>query len=158
MICANRRRLPLQGGLLALLACALVIGCGDDGLQQRYAVSGKLTRKGEPLSRGTVNFVPVNPATGRAATGDIQPDGTFSLTTQDPGDGAFAGDYRVVVNVVDIDDSKLGRMPNGMPILNQPKKIKVKSLIPAKFSDPNKTDLTAKVEPDSNYFVFDLNN
>jgi hypothetical protein len=62
------------------------------------------------------------------------------------------------VNVVDIDDSKVEKMPGGMPRLDQIRKVKVKNLIPTKFSDPSRTTLTAKVEPKSNSFDFDLSN
>ena len=146
------------GCAFSLFACILMPGCGSDDLAPRYSVTGKLTRQGKPLSKGTINFVPMSVATGRAATGDIQPDGSFQLTTQDPGDGAMEGDYRVVVNVVDIDDSKVEKMPGGMPRLDQIKKVKVKHLIPTKFSDPSRTTFTAKVEPRSNSFQFDLSN
>ena len=132
---------------LLVLALGMLPGCGDDDLGTRYRVSGRVTRKGEPVTKGTVNFMPVDPLTGRAASGAIQSDGTYTLTTQDPDDGALAGDYRVVVSMVDIDDSKAGRTPGGMPILNEPKKIKVKNLVSPKFSDPGQTVLKFKVEP-----------
>jgi hypothetical protein len=134
----------------------MLAGCGDDELGQRYSVSGSVMRQGKPLTKGTVNFMPVDPSKGRAATGDIQPDGSYSLTTQNRDDGALAGDYRVVISMVDIDDSKLGKMPNGMPILNRPDLVKVKNMVPPKYSDPSKTVLKFKVEPQNNTFPIDL--
>jgi hypothetical protein len=146
---------PRRAGLLIVVPW-MVLGCGDDELGKRYAVSGSVTRQGKPLTKGSVNFMPANPSTGRAATGEIRPDGTYSLTTQNPDDGALAGDYRVVISMVDVDDSKLGKMPNGMPILNRPDLVKVKNLLPPKYTDPSQTVLKFKVEPQSNTFPIDL--
>jgi hypothetical protein len=58
-------------------------------------VKGKVTYKGKPLARGTVKFEP--DGAGRAATGEIQSDGTFVLTTYKQGDGAVPGHHRVAV-------------------------------------------------------------
>ncbi len=43
----------------------------------------------------------------------------------------------------------------GIPILNQPKKVKVKNLVSPKYSDPSQTVLKFKVEPHSN--TYDIN-
>src|SRR4051795_1119568 len=86
-------------GLVPIVA----IGCGeDDGIGQRYPVSGKVTYKGEPVAKGTVGFVPMDSG-GRVANGDLQPDGSYTLTTHTPRDGALPGKYRVSVSAVEID-------------------------------------------------------
>jgi hypothetical protein len=38
-------------------------------------------------------------AEGRAASGAIEDDGSFTLMTQQPGDGVAPGDYKVVLKV-----------------------------------------------------------
>jgi hypothetical protein len=58
-------------------------------------VKGKITYKGRPLTQGEIVFEP-NSA-GREAYGNIQPDGTFELTTFKAGDGAAPGTHRVAV-------------------------------------------------------------
>jgi hypothetical protein len=153
----NRSRL----GRLSAAACLVLLlgileGCSDDDLGERYRVSGVVTRKGQPVTDGTVNFMPVDMAKCRTATGPIQSDGSYTLTTKDPNDGALVGDYRVVVSLAEVDDSKLGKTPGGMPILNEPKKVKVKNLVSPKFSDPSQTVLKFKVEPHSNTYDIDL--
>src|SRR5262245_9136078 len=50
---------------------------------------------GKPLSGGWVTFEPLDSGVKTSAVGDIQPDGTFQLTTARNGDGAMAGRYRV---------------------------------------------------------------
>jgi hypothetical protein len=155
MVNHMRLRPPRRGGLMVLIL-GLLAGCSDDDLGKRYPVSGHVTRRGQPLTEGTVNFQPVEASTGRAATGAIQSDGSYTLTTKDSNDGALAGDYRVVVSLANVDLSKVGRMPNGIPILNQPKKVVVKNLVQPKYSDPAQTVLKFKVEPRRNTYDIDL--
>jgi hypothetical protein len=152
--CARLGRLRCAGFLV--IALGFLEGCGDDDLGQRYSVSGRVVRQGQPVTKGTVNFMPVDLKSGRTATGAIQSDGYYSLTTKDEQDGALPGDYKVVVSMVDVDESKLERTPGGMPILNQPKKVKVKNLVSSKFSDPSQTVLKFKVETHSNTYDIDL--
>src|SRR4051812_47562957 len=86
--------------LVCFAVLASVSGCGaDDGIGQRYSVRGKVTYKGEPVTKGTVGFVPMD-SSGRAAIGEIQPDGSYTLTTLIPLDGALPGKYRVSVSAV----------------------------------------------------------
>ncbi len=137
-----------------VLILSVLAGCSDDDLGQRYRVSGHVTRQGQPITKGTVNFMPVDLANNRAASGEIQSDGYYTLTTKDPGDGALAGDYRVVISLVEV--GEIERTPGGMPILNQPKKVKVKNLVSPKYSDPGQTVLKFKVEPHSNTYDIEL--
>src|SRR5438105_182549 len=65
--CACRGR-PLRGGLLVFVVWTLA-GCGDDDLAARYRVMGRVTRQGQPVTKGTINFLPVELQKGRAATG-----------------------------------------------------------------------------------------
>lgn len=77
----------------------LVAGCGERVLQAlpTHAVKGRVVlRNGKPLSAGRVVFVPVEGLTP-SASGDVAPDGSFTLSTRAPGDGAAAGDYKVRV-------------------------------------------------------------
>jgi hypothetical protein len=152
------KNLPVRLGFFGLLGSLLwsISGCGGDEFGRCYRVSGRVTREGLPLTRGTVNYLPVDARKGHPATGEIQPDGTYMLTTKDPGDGALVGDYRVTIDLVDVEDSRLERMPGGIPRLDPPNTVQVNSLVPPKFSDPNLTVLKAKVESHSNTVDFDL--
>ena len=60
-------------------------------------ITGEVTYNGEPLTHGRVVYLPASPSVGRQANGPIQPDGTFSLTTQNSNDGAMHGEYHIVV-------------------------------------------------------------
>lgn len=77
------------GSCLSLLVLAL--GCGGNSGPQRAAVSGTITFDGQPLSRGTITFVPA--VEGTAASGEIE-NGQFSI----PADkGPSPGKCRVEV-------------------------------------------------------------
>jgi hypothetical protein len=91
------RRMALVSFRLAtvlLIACA---GCGApaDVNSHLIPVKGKVTYKGKALTNGSVSF---EPDAGRQAHAEIQPDGTFELSTFKAGDGAVAGTHRVSMN------------------------------------------------------------
>jgi hypothetical protein len=88
-----------------LLALGIgIMGCGD-GRPPRVAVSGIVMIDGQPLTRGTVKFVP---ETGRPSFGRIGQDGRFTLTCYDGDDGAIPGKHRVQVSANrGISDSKI---------------------------------------------------
>jgi hypothetical protein len=64
-----------------------------------YAVEGKVVfADGQPLTEGTVEFETIeNLRTRINARGEIQPDGTFRLTTYIDYDGGVAGEHRALV-------------------------------------------------------------
>jgi hypothetical protein len=146
----------LAGGWsLALLALVAGGGCGSDGLGQRYPVSGRVTYKGAPVPSGTIAFIPEE-SSGKPAVGTIS-DGSYSLTTLSPGDGAFPGKYQVSV-VSREGDQAAGAGPNSLGRL---KKIAVanltaKSRLPAKYETAAKSGLAREVLAQPNHFDFDL--
>jgi len=78
-----------------LLACCVIVAAGcSDGRPTRVPVSGQVLIDGQPLTRGTVKFVPEN---GRPSAGKIGEDGSFKLTCYDGDDGALMGKHRVQV-------------------------------------------------------------
>src|SRR4051794_18550874 len=73
---------------LALFLLAACAGCGAKGagtLPNLIPVKGKVTFKGQPLTKGTVHFEPDD--YGGPAAGQLQADGSFVLTTAKEGDG-----------------------------------------------------------------------
>src|SRR5437762_1355796 len=65
-------------GLVLVAMLIQLVGCGGPtGPVRNYAdVAGAVKYKGKPLTMGTVMF---QPPTGAMATGDIKPDGTYTL-------------------------------------------------------------------------------
>src|SRR5690242_799074 len=84
-----------RGTLLAFAGILALVGCSDDGLGKRFPVSGTITYLGKPLEKGSITFTPTNPE-GRGAVGEIK-NGSYVLTTQTAGDGAFPGSYSVTI-------------------------------------------------------------
>jgi hypothetical protein len=73
-------------------------GCGYGPalpVAQPVPVKGKITYRGKPLTQGQITLEATDG--GRDAKGKIEPDGHFTLTTNQEGDGAIIGVYRVVV-------------------------------------------------------------
>lgn len=80
-------------GLVIVLA-----GCqGSSPLAPTCEVKGQiLLADGRPLTSGRVTFVSED-GSSPPASGEVGPDGGFSLTTRVVGDGAVPGDYKVRV-------------------------------------------------------------
>lgn len=92
-----------------LVACATLFGC-NNGRLKTYPVQGKVVfANGAPVKVGTVETKSVQH--GVQATGSIGLDGSFSLTTYQPNDGAVAGEHRCVV----VQFIQLEEIPNYRP-------------------------------------------
>jgi hypothetical protein len=159
--------------VFAIPIVTAVLGCGDSsGLPTRYRVSGTVTYNGKPLERGTISFAPAD-GKGRAAGGTIT-DGRYSLTTQDPDDGAIPGKYRVGILAKEADpskvDLKIKKLRGGTTTEAEkkamaavyPQKVAAraaaaaKNLIPAKYSSPETSGLIAEVKEQSITADFEL--
>ncbi|QDU75871.1 hypothetical protein Pan97_29130 [Bremerella volcania] len=85
---------------VAFCFIAIAGGCGN-GDFQTAKVTGVVTCKGEPISNATIVFTPVPIAgkslIGKPATGAVEADGSFQLTTYKHQDGAVIGKHRVAV-------------------------------------------------------------
>ncbi len=127
------------------LALLLPMGCGDAGGPEMASVSGKVTYKGKPVTKGTVSFVATKPGQ-RNATGMIDQTGAYKLQTENPGDGAEVGDYEV--SIFSHEEEILDYTPKTP--------VKVERTIPEKYEDPKKSGLKSTVKPGSNTFDFDL--
>jgi len=137
----------------------LVVGCGDDtGLAKRYPVSGTVTYKGEPVEKGTINFIHTAPD-GRDASGTIA-NGRYSLTTATPDDGALPGPYKVTVVAQNIDTTELNAISKGGQHHHDAAFAKAaknaKNLVPARYKLADTSDLTAEVKPQSNSIPLEL--
>ena len=90
------KRFALAITLAASLA-ALTTGCGG-GARPLYRGGGKVAfADGKPLAGGWVELKPVGSDLKTSSRGQIQEDGTFELSTFEPGDGAYEGEYLVAV-------------------------------------------------------------
>jgi hypothetical protein len=118
---------------LAIWAMALILlaGCGDR--PKLVPAAGKLTHKGQPLTAGSVIFVP---DAGNAWAKDnpsslLQTDGSFTMKTFPYGDGVSPGKYKVT-----LDPALAGRIRQ--PALSKADKTPWSVEIP----DTGKTDIS----------------
>ena len=88
---------------LLAAAVATMAGCGS-GLEEFPVApaTGVVLCGGDPISSGRVQFSPKQPdpdaiEAGKPARGVIGPDGTFTLSTYERGDGAVVGVHSVAV-------------------------------------------------------------
>lgn len=90
-------------GVAALMICLVIAhGCSPSSSTTgalTTPVRGKIVLNGKPLSKGTITFEPEGP--GKDASGEIQPDGTFVMTTYKKDDGTVLGKHRVSINFTD---------------------------------------------------------
>lgn len=82
-----------------VLTLALIAGCGSGG-PATIPIRGEVTLNGQPLKdvpQGLVHYLPKS-GDGRQASGRIQPDGSFELTTFQKADGVVPGEYNITVS------------------------------------------------------------
>jgi hypothetical protein len=89
--------------ILVLAALAFAWGCGSNNGLNLARVRGRVTYKGEPVKYGTVHFMPSEDkgTKGPPALGVITSDGSYVLSTDEPGDGALVGSHRVGITGLD---------------------------------------------------------
>jgi len=123
----------------------LVSGCGD-GKVRRYPVSGSVKVDGRPAENAVVIFCPVNAApevTNLRPSGMTDAQGSYKMMSIKPGDGAPAGQYKVIVKwpapaAAGADDRE-GRGPKLGP-----------DRLKGKYYDLDKSSLNATVEKKTN--------
>jgi hypothetical protein len=127
----------------AAVALTCLTGCGESGLPNMVPIRGTVTYQGRPLQEGTVLYVP-KASDGRQARGDIQPDGSFRLTTLRKYDGAQHGDYAIVVIALEPHPGE----PPSREEVEAAGGIKRGSIIPAKYTKPDTSGLSDTVDGD----------
>lgn len=166
---SNRTRILYRSlALLAGPALLLVLGCADSEIGKLYPVKGTVKYKGEPIGKARINFVPKGGTSTHGAFGEVE-NGSFSLTTMTPGDGALPGEYIVTVDTRQIDNAKvdaltqelakkygMGKMSIPPPELQGKLLKKAKNLIPGKYQRPETSDITETVKAQSNSFDLEL--
>lgn len=133
---------PMNSAVVLAVAAMFVCGCGAAS-SETAPVRGKVTYKGKPVPNGTITFVP---AVGPAATGELQQDGSYELTTYRDGDGAVPGKHKVIVVA-------MRDMANLLPEQRSPLPAPI---VPEKYTSLATSDLEAQVEMKENTVDFDL--
>ena len=85
----------MRWGVIGLLLC-LWVGCGQENPLNRQSLSGTVKLKGEPVAKGTIQFMPTQ-GTGTIAGGNIE-NGAYSIAAEG---GLAPGEYAVMIHVPD---------------------------------------------------------
>jgi hypothetical protein len=124
-------------GYLVTGCMILLVGCSSS---DRGFVTGTVSVNGKPVGPGTITLEPIEGGPGAHAK--FAEDGKFKVTSSGKKEGAQVGEYRVAIiggdNVDELADPK-GR-----------------AIIPAKYGDSSKSDLTLNVEAGAKEVNFDL--
>jgi hypothetical protein len=152
--------MPLSRAFISIAISLLSIaaGCGPS-LPERGVVRGVVTSAGKPVTQGYIRFLPES---GRAAVGEISPDGSYQLTTFEPGDGALLGKHKVTIEAKKVISS--GETPHSIDEeiamsrdgRLQKAKQQMVWLAPARYSRVETSGLKAEVKPGENRIDFPL--
>ncbi len=137
----GRLLLLVLGGMV--FACAVGAGCRS-GIEL-LPVSGVVTLDGKPVEQATVLF---KPETGPVAYGQTDSAGRFELSTAGR-KGAVPGKHKVSIT-----KTKVTGVGNDEMV--DPEKVKTEWIVPQKFTDPEKSELTAEVARGKTTFEFHL--
>ncbi|HVX64938.1 MAG TPA: hypothetical protein VHC19_30250 [Pirellulales bacterium] len=136
--------------IFAAAAVALVSpGCGQSDRVAVYPVHGRLTFEGKPMAGGgSIALIATGGQQGKTAGAEIKPDGAFTLTTYEEGDGSMPGEFRVVVTQVVVKEPDASE--DGQAVASGPISVVAEDeRIPAIYSDRQNSPLTARIEANS---------
>jgi hypothetical protein len=143
--------------LLAVVSLlGTLAGCsGDPNLPKLGRVHGKVTYNGKPVDSGTVTFNPIpgkGGETGQNATGQIEPDGSYVMTTFNTADGAILGQHVVAVVVREKGSENQGKPKADSTIDYSMPKI----VTPSKYASVDTSPLRCTVKEGDNTFDIEL--
>jgi hypothetical protein len=134
-------------GLKWLIVLAFVaLGCTGSDNPKTYPVNGKVSFRSQPITSGIILLTPTE--NGHAATGSLEKDGSFRLTTFQKDDGAVPGTYQVAIQVF---PSEGAGLPGAEFAGKAPP-------LPLKYSNAASSGLTAEIKAGENHLDFSLKN
>lgn len=140
---SKRRARGIRSLAVCLGLAAVAAGCGhsEPGV---VPVRGKVTLNGGPWPKaGTLFFTPAgtvegsDPSKSRPGSAPFDTDGSFTVTSFQPGDGLFPGTYQVSVECLDAP----------LTMANDGRSVGGKSLIPARYQSGSTSGLSVTVKP-----------
>lgn len=142
--------------LLVAANTAVLLGCGPTSTRPpTHPTSGHVLRDDKPVENAIITFRPVDGQ--HPANGVTDASGRYKLTTFSKGDGAMAGQYRVVI----VKYPQRQQSPDAtaveeyVPVMGptpQPR-----NLLPEKYASADHSELTADIRPkEKNNFDFTI--
>lgn len=138
----------------AAAVCLFMMGCtaGNQNNPPTSPVTGKVTYKGEAVEGAAVKFLPHDPQ-AKVANATSGADGTYAVSTFEPGDGAMPGKYKITVRkLVSVQQG----IQNDGEHAGEPAFVN-KDMLPKKYMSIGNTPLEFEVTADGdNAFNIDL--
>ena len=131
--------------MLGLVWLALILGCGPSH-PSTYPVQGSVKfEDGAPVEIGSVEFRSIEGEERTMARGKIEKDGSFTLSTFEPGDGALPGEHQVIIQQMVISEGLIAEHhQHGRRV-------------PRKYADYSQSGLKSKIKAEkSNPIVIQL--
>lgn len=125
---------------LVILAAAIG-GCNRSNGPITIPIRGEVIYKGQPLATGLVVYLPKNTDDSRQASGKIETNGSFVLTTFKNGDGVVPGEYTIVIYPYD-SPAGAGRTREQMETAARSGTQRPARIIPERYSNPAASGLT----------------
>lgn len=137
--------------VVVIVLASGALGCSGGRIEDKFTaarpptvkVSGVVTLKQAPVEGAIVTLHPVQGGAASVGTTDAQ--GRYSLMTFEKGDGAVAGEYKVSVRKLAPPTSGPAPSPDDPNYDPNPKVEPPKHLLPEKYADFNKSELTATI-------------
>ena len=131
------RQTFLMTAILGAAVVSLAGGCGPQSGAGLVQARGTITYNGQPLTQGSISFIPTG-TTGGSAAGNIDSEGHYTLSTLKAGDGIAPGTYQVRI--------ESWASP---PRMDETGTHPGKPAIPERYFDLGRSGLTATVESKS---------
>jgi len=156
---AGSEMLQVTKTMLVGLTVLAFLGCGpQQSTLDTVPVSGTVTLDGTPVEGAKVVFAPTSGG-GSAASGVTDASGRYKLTTLNPGDGALAGSYAVMISKTEqtggdaasaavkpgMSDEEATKAAMEAHVAGGEAEPEFTDLLPAKYKDPAASGLTADV-------------
>jgi hypothetical protein len=122
-----------------LLTALLAIGCGQSQSSDTIPVGGTVTLDGKPLAKAVLTFVPQGNIMGTGGGGTTDSAGKYQVLSQRGEKGLLPGLYKVIISCQVLPEGMVA--PPGVPPIDLP----LREILPAQYTDMEKTTLTAKV-------------
>ncbi len=131
-------------GMAVLVLGAFLSGCGGQPERPEvvYPLTGELQFEGKPAAGASIVLHAQDEAIAARPIATVNEDGTFAVTTYEPGDGAPPGEYKVTV--------EWHRPVAGQNVEGD--ELPPPNVIPPAYARPQTTPLTITVEEGENTF------
>jgi hypothetical protein len=157
---AGRRGRGGVGKYLVMVLAVVLLGTGGyfvysflfGGPTRRpvFPAEGVVMFQGKPAVGARVTFIPIEKSRDRYfPTGKVGEDGTYKLSTYEPGDGAPAGRYNVTVarGQLEADEyDELNKKMSPQEVARHVQKL-ARDPLYQKYANPQKSGLTAEIKP-----------